>query len=486
MNTPQGAPAAVIYCRISEDRKGEEAGVTRQREDSEKLAAQRGLRVVEVLTDNDLSAKGKKRRPAFEQLLTMLAAGQVRVVIAWTWERLERNRRDSVRLIEAGQAAGATIALVRGNDLDMGTPAGRFVADLLSAQARNEIDVKGDRQSRQLLQAAEQGKWTGGRRPFGYEKDGVTIRENEAEAVRTAYWALLQGVSLRQIATGWNAAGFLTPQLSRRDNATPVTWSGNTVSRCLRKARYAGLRSHKGEILGKAEWPALVDADTWHTVQALLRDPTRRPTRGDQALLTGVALCGGCGHPVHAGSSKTATTIYRCARPGPAGDIRHVSRSREQADNYVREVAIARLSRPDAAVFDTGQSHVDRGALVREADGIRQRLDGLAEAYADGDLSDSQLRAGTKRLRATLADVEQRLASTSTAGENALRSVASAEDVAAAWDALTTEARRQILDLLMIITLHSPGRGARGLYDRETGEWHLDPATVDIEWKGQP
>ena len=35
-------------------------------------------------------------------------------MICWNMDRITRNRRDTLRLLEVGQQAGATIALVRG------------------------------------------------------------------------------------------------------------------------------------------------------------------------------------------------------------------------------------------------------------------------------------------------------------------------------------------------------------------------------------
>ena len=99
--------------------------------------------------------------------------------------------------------------------------------------ARGEIENKSDRHKRALRQAAEQGRRVSGARPFGYKKDGVAIREPEAQAVRDAYLSLLDGVSLGRIARRWNAAGLYTPQGSH-------LWTGATVGTCLRKPRNAG------------------------------------------------------------------------------------------------------------------------------------------------------------------------------------------------------------------------------------------------------
>jgi site-specific DNA recombinase len=392
-------------------------------------------------------------------------SGSAQVVIAWALDRLTRNRRDTLRLIETCQKKGATIALVRGSDLDMSTPAGRLTADLLAAVARSEIEVKSDRQKRAAEQAVEQGRWIGGRRPFGYCSDGATVLETEAKAVRDAYQWLIDGVSLRQIAKRWNDAGLWPPQGKR--NGEPSRWDGGTVSRCLRKPRYAGLRAHKGVIVGGAVWPALIDPDTWHTAQAIMNNPARRPPRGDQKLLTGVAVCGICGGPVHAGGGAPGRGVYRCAATQG-----HFSRKRQPVDEYVSEIMIARLSRPDAIDMFSPPKESPGGAnLHRDADQLRKRLDGLAEAYADGALTASQLRKGSERLRTQLVQIEERLAEVSLIPK-AARTVATASDVRAAWESLEVADQREIIRALAVVHLDSPGRGS----------WKFRPETVRIEW----
>src|SRR5699024_8048405 len=126
---------AALYLRISRDLTGEQLGVDRQRDAAEEYARASGYEVAEVFTDNDISAAGGKRRPGFEALLATLAAGHLSVVIAWNWDRLTRNRPDTVQLIETCQRAKAKVALVRGSDLDMSTPSGRMTAGILAEVA---------------------------------------------------------------------------------------------------------------------------------------------------------------------------------------------------------------------------------------------------------------------------------------------------------------------------------------------------------------
>ena len=58
---------AVIYTRISQDFTGERAGVTRQREDCQRLAEALRWDVVGEFEDNDLSAYSGKRRPGGQE-----------------------------------------------------------------------------------------------------------------------------------------------------------------------------------------------------------------------------------------------------------------------------------------------------------------------------------------------------------------------------------------------------------------------------------
>jgi site-specific DNA recombinase len=451
---------ATVYLRQSQDRTGDELGISRQREDCLALAGQRGWEVATVRLDNDTSAFGRRTRSGFEALLDDIETGRAGAVIAWSLDRLTRNRRDTVRLIEACERHAVHIALVRGSDIDMSTPAGRLSADILASVARHEIEQKSDRQRRAVEQAVQQGRRVGGRRPFGYS---IAMRplKREAAAVRWAYAELLAGASLGSIARNWNARGLHTPQ-GRRDG-TPSTWTPQVVSRTLRKPTYAGLRSHRGKVVGPAVWPALVDESTWRAAQAVLSDPSRRRPGGEQALLTGLARCGACGLTVHSGGASTGRgyRVYRCR------SMAHVNRRAEPIEDYVQRVVIERLSRPDAADLLTVNDRPDVGALHAEADGLRRRIDALAD---DLGLDELTLARRVRALRAKLAEVEAKLTD---AGRVDVLGDLVTGDVATTWAALSDDRRRAVIEVLMTVTLLPPGRGSRV----------FDPETVQITWR---
>lgn len=454
---------AVVYTRISLDRTGEELGITRQREDCAALVAQRGWTLAAVVEDNDTSAAGKARRPGFETVLTGIEQDEFDAVVSWNLDRITRSRRDTVRLIETGQQHGTVIALVRGSDYDLSTPAGQMTADILASVARNEIEVKGDRQRRAVQQAAEAGKpskWS--HRPFGYRDDRITLDPVEAAAVRDACEQILSGGTIRSIATQWTAQGLKPPQ-----GAT--TFGTTTVRSILLNPRIAGLSRYKGDVVGRGEWQPLVGEDTWRAVSAILTDPGRAPRRGGRTLLGGLVLCP-CG-ALCFGSSNSRKRIYRCRalRNGPGGE--HVARVARPVDDYVTRVVIGRLSEPDARELLVVRDLPDVGELRGEARELRARLDSVADEFADGVLTGAQVRRITERVRGKLELVERKL--TDAQRKSVLSGLIGAGDVRAVWDGLDLDRQRAVIDTLMTVTIKSPGRGSRV----------FDPETVTVGWK---
>lgn len=460
-----------MYVRISEDRAGERAGVQRQREDCTRRCRERGWRVASVEEDNDISAAGRRVRPGFERVLAALESGAVQVVVAWALDRLQRNRRDELRLYETCERRGAVLHLINGPEIDFATSAGKFVAEVLGSTARLEIGLKSDRQARAALQAARAGKRRGGRRPFGFDDDGVTVREGEAAAVRDGFRMVLQGATLAEVARAWTAAGFHTGQSrqARSGHAgEPSPWHSSSVRHVLQNPRYAGLRSYRGEVVARAEWPALVDDDTFEGVRAILSAPGRRAgVPGPRRLLSGLGLCAVCGATIHAGgNTRRGIPGYRCS-----ASLGHLSRKAQPVDGFVRDVMVARLSRPDARDLLVDERRPNLGALRREARQVQERLDTLAVDFADGALTSSQLRTATTRLRSRLRELDTQMSSSARIA--LLKPLLEATNVGTAWDALPVGGRREVIAALAVVRVAGPGRGVR----------RFDPATVDIEWR---
>ena len=86
-----------------------------------------------------------------------------------------------------------------------------MLARILGAVARKESDDKSRRTSRKHLELAQQGRAVGGRRPFGYDDDKITVRPAEAALIRDTLDRVLLGDTMRSICKEWNDLGRVGP-----------------------------------------------------------------------------------------------------------------------------------------------------------------------------------------------------------------------------------------------------------------------------------
>lgn len=464
-------PRAAIYCRISRDRVGAGLGVERQEADCRALAARLGLVVVLVLADNDLSAYSGKPRPAYRRLLGMVTAGEVDAVLAWHGDRLHRSISELEDYIGVCEARDVPTYTATAGELDLTTATGRMHARIAGAVARHEVEHSIERQQAAKLQAAASGKWGGGRRPYGYEADGITVCEVEAAVVTAVTDEILVGSSLRAQTASLNARGLVT--------STGRPWAPTELRRVLIRPRNAGLREHRGEIIGKAEWDPLVPEEKWRAVRAILTDPARRQSFATNRkwLLSGVAICGVCGSSVRGDvlhNARGSVPSYTCRVS------KCVGRNAGELDRYITGLVIEWLSQPAAVTVFRRDDVPDVVAIQAEVSALRERLDGLAALYADGAIDGRQLQEGTQRLQNRLAPLQEAMASA--ASSSVLAGIVDAADVGQAWEAIADLDRKTaIVDILMTVIIHKGRKGRPAGW--RPGQSYFDRDQIQIVWK---
>lgn len=450
---------AGVYVRISSDPNGQRLGVSRQLKECRAKAAALGWDVAEVYEDNDVSASGRKPRPQYRQMLADLEDRRIDAVIVWDLDRLTRRPIEVEEFIDLADRRGVALASV-GGDVDLSTDNGRLFARIKGAVARSEVERKGSRQRSANDQRAAAGVPSAGRRAYGYSPDGLRTVPTEAKHLKWAADRILSGDALHSVTRGMNDRG------ARTTAGNP--WSATQLRRTLQNPRYCGLRIHRGEVVGTGTWPALLDEGEHASLVALFADPKRHsagPPR--RYLLSGVATCGTCGSRVFGVGERLKGPLYRC-------ETRlHINRQAPPIEDFVKQVIVARLEQPDAIDLVSEPADADvRSALRAKSEALRGRLDDIAETFAAGDIDRRQLTAATASLRSQLDQVTTALADQ--ARTPVLSELLRATDVSAAWEALTMDRQRAVIDTLLTVRLHPPGRGART----------FDPATVAIEWKG--
>ena len=461
---------AVIYCRISRDREGAGLGVERQRADCLAAAAQLGWNVVDTYTDNDISAYSGKRRPGYESMCADLDTGKAQGLIAWHADRLHRRPIELESFIDLCDRRGIQVHTVKSGNVDLATASGRMVARMLGAAARHEVEHSIERQKRAKYQAAVDGKYRGGRRAFGYEVDGITLRDDEADAIRKATEDVLSGVSLRQIARNWNAQGLRTAYGGN-------VFNSREVRKILLRPRNAGYSLHEGERIPNAGWTPVLDADTFAALEAFLRDPARARNAGFERkhMGSGVYVCGKCGAKIGTATQNAGKNARYWRLVYVCGASKHLGRVAEYVDEYVTELVIERLSRPDASIVLSGPP-LDLADLNRKREGLRARLDELGSLFAAGDIDGQQLKRATTELRQKLDAIEAELAAARSSSALA-NLVLAGDDLRETWTATPPDIKGKVIDALMIVTILPTGRG------RRPGGAYFDPDSVKINWK---
>lgn len=423
METERESPPlrAVIYCRISKDRGGEGLGVDRQREDCLALAKRLGWEVVGVYVDNDISAYSGKPRPEYRAMLSVVRSGAADAILAWHPDRLYRRLIDLEEIVRIAENHHLQIATVAAGDVNLSTSAGRTNARIIAAVAQGEVENTKTRIQSQKDKAAKSGRYRGGPRPYGFDKDGVTVREEEAAMIRRATKEVLAGRPLSAVARDLTAEGYKT--------ATGRPWVYNNLRDMLIRPRNAGLISSgrpergKYEIVGPAEWPAIISEDEWRALVLLFRDSDRRAHTsttprwlGSQTYLCGV--CGSVMRPTskvehedgcdHHGKIRKCECrrryYYRCA------ERNHLSIHGVKTDEFVRGVMVALLRDPRviAGLCDDGDDATL--AVDREQRRILSlRLDAFESDYDAGLITGAQLKKATDTVTRRIEAIDARM-----------------------------------------------------------------------------
>ena len=460
--TPVQRRRALVYLRVSLDSTGERLTVRRHEKACRALCKQRGWEVVQVFTDNSVSAAGKVYRAQFAAMLDAIKQGGVDVVVAWALDRFIRSARDRLTLVEACREHGVLITIAQGGDMDPQTATGRMTIDVIGAAAQMEIDMKNERQIAAALQRAEMGKAPIGKRLFGYTADNH-VEPAEAAVVAGIFERFNSGESLKSLARSLTAEG--VPTRSGRP------WNVRTIRDLLVNPRYAGRAVYQRAALPgvRGNWEALVADEVFDVTQSKLTDPERKTNRvgTDRRYLgSSLYLCDACGGPI----ATVNGGKYFCSG--------HVIREHRHVDRFVLDVIAERLSQPDfeKLLAPVGE---DMTPVVEESKKLRARLAKVDEDFLNDDIDVRLHKRKTARIQAELREVDKKLATRT--GGAALSKVAAAPDPAQAFREASLMAQRAVIDVLCVVRLKRAARGR--MRTGPDGLPVFDTDSVVIEWR---
>lgn len=499
---------AVLYLRLSElrddelDDDGDGRTFSEREEDLREYAEQLGATVVAVIVENDLARRdGKQRnasafkrrmvtlpdgtramrvvRPGFRKVLDMLAKGTVNTLIAEDGDRAVRDPRDFEDLLDLVEMNAYNVRSLSGSltltngGTDAEIDAARQYVNRANAASRDTARrVRNGRRRK-----AKRGEFGGGRRPFGFESDGITKRWDECEVIAVAAKRVVDTDGRKRRGERLDSLRLLAAELREAGvpTVTGAKWSAETLKDILLRERNAGIMIYRGAEIGAAPWGPIVPVETFRAVQRILTDPSRRtgPGAAPRWFGTGIYLCGKCND----GTTMQVTLAGRAPRY-TCKARNHLARNVAHVDAYVEALIVERLSRPDAAgLFAPARPNVDVAALRAEAQAIRVNLNGLATDLALNRLTREQVFAATEAGRARLDEIDEIV--TATVGDSPAAQIIRAPDVGTAFGALPLGVRRAILREVCCVTILPATKRGSGFDPRSVAVVPVGSPTLD-------
>ena len=316
-----------LYERLSHDdeRSGESVSIENQKRILEDYARKNGFTNIRHFTDDGVRGTTFKR-PGLDAMLDEIRAGNVATVIIKDQSRIGRD------VVEVGLLKRTFdeyhVRFIAAND-NLDTANGFDIMSIFRDVINEWYVADTSRKIKTVFKSRmEKGLRCSGSVSYGYlaskENKGEWVIDEEAAAVvRRIFQSVVAGESVASIARTLRAEKIPIPSEHWKRIGTPVraakyadpyAWSASTIGYILKRPEYMGRK-----VLGKTvcenyktkstrkttpdeqfifdgEIPAIVDEETWQTVQKL-RETKRRAPKKQTApnRLTGLLYCADCG-----------------------------------------------------------------------------------------------------------------------------------------------------------------------------------------------
>ena len=321
---------AGIYIRLSredDDKVMMSESITNQKSLLLQYVKENNLRVYDIYIDDGYSGTNFDR-PDFNRLLNDIELGKVNMVITKDMSRLGRDYIGTGNLIEKyfPEHNVRYIAVTDNIDtfLDSSNndiaPFKAIMNDMYAKDISKKIKSS-------LKAKQKEGKWVGGRTPFGYEQDPddknhLVVNEEQALVVKRIFDMCLEGLSFFKIAKQLTNQGVKTPagyysfEWKSNYNLKYGEWHSKTIGDILTNQMYIGdmvqnrrnkvnykvkkvIRNNpKDYIIVENTHEPIIDKEIFYEVQKRIPKNVGRNEKKENHLLDGLLYCGDCGQRI--------------------------------------------------------------------------------------------------------------------------------------------------------------------------------------------
>lgn len=326
-----------LYCRLSRDDElqGDSNSIKNQKAILKKYADDNGFINTEFFVDDGVSGTTFDR-PDFQRMIAEMESGKIGTIIVKDMSRLGRDYLKVGYYTEIAFPNAEVRFIAINNGVDSANQQDSDFTPFLNII--NEWYAKDtSKKIRAVFKAkGESGKPLCTTPPFGYKKDPDDknhwiVDEGAAKVVKYIFQLCIEGYGPTQIAHKLKDEGIFTPSYYFKSiglyptaiiTEEPCKWSARTVANILDKQEYLGhtinfkTRRKSYKIKKKidndpSEWKvfknkheAIIDEETFSTVQKIRNGKRRRTPLGEMPILSGMVYCADCGAKLYQVRSK--------------------------------------------------------------------------------------------------------------------------------------------------------------------------------------
>ncbi len=458
----QLANNAAIYCRLSRDdgSEYESNSISNQRDILRRYAAEHGFHIYNEYVDDGISGLTFDR-PDFKRMNADIEAGRINVVLCKDLSRLGRVNAmvayyteiyfpdNGVRFV----AINDSIDTLRGENEMMGLKS--VINEMYARDISKKIRST-------MHNMALKGQYKAPYALYGYSKDPsdkhkLIVNEETAPVVQRIFRMAAEGIGPYTISAQLMNEQILTPRAylanktgkfsTLKDTQNyPTEWCPTTIVSMLKNREYLGhtisqkqttksFKSKSSINRPKDEWievqdthPALVDEQTFDTVQGFIKTKRGAHAIREGNYWAGLLKCPDCGNNlIYCDTVSKRTPYFACSR--------YKRHSKRCTSHYIaapaleklvledirKKAAFAKLHEGDLLKYaqlvaaeeserDTRQTKVDLDKYKRRSDEIDTVLKRMVEQNALGVLADERFATLTREYEAEQADLKAKIA----------------------------------------------------------------------------
>lgn len=380
----------VIYARYSSDNQTEQS-IEGQLRVCKEYCEKNDFIVVREYIDRAMTGTNDKR-PAFQQMLLDSKKHEFEFVLVYKFDRFARSRHDSA--VNKAILKKNGVKVISATELISDTPEGIILEGMLESFAEYYSAELSQKVKRGQKESRIKGLFTGGRTPYGYDKEKQRLKINESEAnfVRDMFNEYLSGMRIKDIVVKLDKAGI--------KNNYGKSWTINSVSRILRNENYKGMVQADNTIYTNI-FPAIVSEEIFDEVNKRLKVSKRTSAHHKTEinyLLSGKLICGKCGGLMTGDSGKGKLgKIYNYYKCFTKKKNKQVCDKKSIGQAYIEEIVLtatqefmqktdlSKLAKKITEIYNKNiaENH-ELKALEKELSEINKKLKNLLAAIENG------------------------------------------------------------------------------------------------------